>query len=54
MKRQGRRATLLTLLALLAVNYLPLTLVTGIFGINIKETAKKHHRFLCALRPCLP
>lgn len=34
MKRQGRRATLLTLLAAF---YLPLTLVTGIFGMNIKE-----------------
>lgn len=34
MKRQSRRATLLTLLAAF---YLPLTLVTGIFGMNIKE-----------------
>lgn len=34
MKRQGRRATQLTLLAAF---YLPLTLVTGIFGMNIKE-----------------
>lgn len=39
MKTQSRRATLLTLLAAF---YLPLTLVTGIFGMNIKEfdTAK--------------
>lgn len=35
MKQQAERATLLTLLA---VVYLPLTLVTGIFGMNIKET----------------
>jgi hypothetical protein len=34
MKRQSRRATVLTLLAAF---YLPLTLVTGIFGMNIKE-----------------
>jgi len=34
MKRQSRRATLLTLLAAF---YLPLSLVTGIFGMNIKE-----------------
>jgi hypothetical protein len=34
MKRQSRRATLLTLLAAF---YLPLTLVTGIFGMNIEE-----------------
>lgn len=34
MKRQGRRATVLTLLAAI---YLPLTLVTGIFGMNIQE-----------------
>ena len=34
MKRQSRRATLLTLLAAF---YLPLTLVTGIFGLNIAE-----------------
>lgn len=34
MKRQSRRATFLTLLAAF---YLPLTLVTGIFGMNIKE-----------------
>ena len=33
-KRQSRRATLLTLLAAF---YLPLTLVTGIFGMNIAE-----------------
>lgn len=39
MKTQSRRSTLLTLLAAF---YLPLTLVTGIFGMNIKEfdTAK--------------
>jgi hypothetical protein len=34
MKQQSRRATLLTLLAAF---YLPPTLVTGIFGMNIKE-----------------
>jgi hypothetical protein len=34
MKRQSRRATLLTLLAAF---YLPLSLVTGIFGMNVKE-----------------
>jgi hypothetical protein len=34
MKQQSRRATLLTLLAAF---YLPLTLVTGIFGMNIRE-----------------
>lgn len=34
MKEQSRRATQLTLLAAF---YLPLTLVTGIFGMNIKE-----------------
>jgi len=34
MKRQSRRATLLTLLAAF---YLPLTLVTGNFGMNIAE-----------------
>lgn len=34
MKQQGQRATQLTLLAAF---YLPLTLVTGIFGMNIKE-----------------
>jgi Mg2+ and Co2+ transporter CorA len=34
MKTQARRATLLTILAMI---YLPLTLVTGIFGMNIKE-----------------
>jgi Mg2+ and Co2+ transporter CorA len=34
MKAQAQRATLLTILAVI---YLPLTLVTGIFGMNIKE-----------------
>lgn len=34
MKQQARRATLLTILAVI---YLPLTLVTGISGMNIKE-----------------
>lgn len=34
MKRQSGRATLLTLLAIF---HLPLTLVAGIFGTNIKE-----------------
>jgi Mg2+ and Co2+ transporter CorA len=33
MKKQAQRATLLTVLAVI---YLPLTLVTGIFGMNIK------------------
>jgi len=45
MKRQSRRATLLTLLAAF---YLPLTLVTGIFGMNIKEFDVKKPPFsLC-------
>lgn len=35
MKRHSRRVTLLTLLAAF---YLPLALVTGIFGMNIKES----------------
>ena len=34
MKRQARRVTLLTILAVI---YLPLTLVTGIFGMNIRQ-----------------
>ena len=34
MKKQAARATLLTVLAAI---YLPLSLVTGIFGMNIKE-----------------
>jgi Mg2+ and Co2+ transporter CorA len=34
MKTQARRATLLTILAVI---YLPLTLVTGIFGMNLRE-----------------
>jgi Mg2+ and Co2+ transporter CorA len=34
MKKQAQRATLLTVLAVI---YLPLTLVTSIFGMNIKE-----------------
>lgn len=34
MKRQGLRSTLLTLLAAV---YLPLSLVTSIFGMNVKE-----------------
>lgn len=34
MKRQAQRATLLTVLAVI---YLPLTLVTGIFGMNIRQ-----------------
>lgn len=37
MKRQGRRATVLTLLASI---YLPLSLVTSIFGMNIQEITK--------------
>jgi hypothetical protein len=45
MKRQSRRATLLTLLAAF---YLPLTLVTGIFGMNIKEfNDKAPSLYLC-------
>lgn len=38
MKRDSRRSTLLTLLAAF---YLPLSLVTGIFGMNIKEFSDK-------------
>jgi Mg2+ and Co2+ transporter CorA len=34
MKKQAQRAYLLTILAVI---YLPLTLVTGIFGMNLKE-----------------
>jgi Mg2+ and Co2+ transporter CorA len=34
MKEQAQRATLLTILAVI---YLPLTLVTGIFGMNIRQ-----------------
>lgn len=37
MKRQGRRATILTLLAAI---YLPLSLVTSIFGMNVQEITK--------------
>lgn len=37
MKRQSRRATVLTLLAAI---YLPLSLVTSIFGMNIQEITK--------------
>jgi hypothetical protein len=46
MKRQSRRATLLTLLAAF---YLPLTLTTGIFGMNIKEFGEGHEpsMYLC-------
>jgi hypothetical protein len=45
MKRQSRRATLLTLLAAF---YLPLTLVTGIFGMNIAEfDVEKPSFYLC-------
>lgn len=45
MKRQSRRATLLTLLAAF---YLPLSFVTGIFGMNIKEFSDKAPPFyLC-------
>lgn len=45
MKRQSRRATLLTLLAAF---YLPLTLVTGIFGMNIAEfDVQKPSFYLC-------
>jgi zinc transporter len=38
MKQQAQRATLLTILAVI---YLPLTLVTGIFGMNLKESAPR-------------
>lgn len=34
MKQQAERASLLTVLAVI---YLPLTLVTGIFGMNVKQ-----------------
>lgn len=34
MKRQAKRASLLTVLAVI---YLPLTLVTGIFGMNVRQ-----------------
>jgi len=45
MKRDSRRSTLLTLLAAF---YLPLSLVTGIFGMNIKEFNEKAPPFyLC-------
>ena len=45
MKRQSRRATLLTLLAAF---YLPLALVTSIFGMNIREfDVHKPSFYLC-------
>jgi Mg2+ and Co2+ transporter CorA len=42
MKTQARRATLLTILAVI---YLPLTLVTGVFGMNLKEINDGAPRF---------
>jgi Mg2+ and Co2+ transporter CorA len=42
MKQQAQRATLLTILAVI---YLPLTLVTAIFGMNIKEINDSGPRF---------
>lgn len=42
MKQQAERATLLTTLAAV---YLPLTLVTGIFGMNIREISQGQPRF---------
>ena len=42
MREQARRATLLTILAAI---YLPLTLVTGVFGMNIKEINDGAPRF---------
>lgn len=42
MKQQAQRATVLTILAAI---YLPLTLVTGIFGMNIKEINDGEPRF---------
>jgi Mg2+ and Co2+ transporter CorA len=42
MKQQAQRATLLTILAAI---YLPLTLVTGIFGMNIVEINEHAPRF---------
>ena len=47
MKQQAQRATLLTILAAI---YLPLTLVTGIFGMNILEINEHAPRFwVCIL-----
>ena len=47
MKQQARKATLLTILAVI---YLPLTLVTGIFGMNIWEINKGAPKFwVCIL-----
>lgn len=42
MRKQARRATLLTILAAI---YLPLTLVTGVFGMNISEINDGAPRF---------
>jgi Mg2+ and Co2+ transporter CorA len=42
MKQQAQRATLLTILAVI---YLPLTFVTAIFGMNIKEINDSGPRF---------
>lgn len=47
MKAQSQRATLLTLLAAF---YLPMTLVTGIFGMNIRESSVEGKK--PALRHC--
>ena len=46
MKRQAQRATLLTILAVI---YLPLTLVTGIFGMNIRQIDSATTEFWAAL-----
>jgi Mg2+ and Co2+ transporter CorA len=42
MKQQAQRASLLTILAVI---YLPLTLVTGIFGMNLEEINDGAPRF---------
>jgi len=46
MKRQSLQSTLLTLLAAI---YFPLSLVTGIFGMNIKEIKGGGPPFWCCL-----
>jgi Mg2+ and Co2+ transporter CorA len=46
MKKQAERATLLTILAVI---YLPLTLVTGIFGMNIRQIDSATTEFWAAL-----
>ena len=42
MKQQAQRATMLTILAAI---YLPLTLITGIFSMNIKKSNDGEPRF---------